>query len=88
MLDKAYKLANERDLDRIKYLKAENNPASFDEIYSLYGALKARQSTCQKSTSPEDRRAGPYNISMSIMTNTWSKPKRKLLIIIMIMRQS
>ncbi len=26
MLDKAYKLANDRDLDRIKYLKMEGNP--------------------------------------------------------------
>ncbi|MBP1668798.1 MAG: hypothetical protein H6Q21_1164 [Bacteroidetes bacterium] len=48
MLDKAYKLANERDQDRIKYLKTENDPASFDEIYSLYSALKARQSTVKK----------------------------------------
>jgi hypothetical protein len=48
LLDKAYKLANERDLDRIKYLKAEDNTASFDEIYSIYGALKARQSTVKK----------------------------------------
>jgi hypothetical protein len=48
LLDKAYKLANERDLDRIKYLKEENDPISFDEIYSLYGALKARQSTVKK----------------------------------------
>jgi len=48
LLDKAYKLANERDLDRIKYLKEENDPAVFDEIYSLYGALKARQSNVKK----------------------------------------
>jgi hypothetical protein len=48
LLDKAYKLANERDMDRIKYLKTENDLASFDEIYSLYGALKTRQSTVKK----------------------------------------
>jgi hypothetical protein len=48
MLDKAYNLANERDLDRIKYLKTENNPESYDEIYSLYGALKNRQATVRK----------------------------------------
>jgi hypothetical protein len=48
LLDKAYTLANERDLDRIKYLKTENDPAAFEEIYSIYGALKARQSTVKK----------------------------------------
>ena len=48
MLDKAYKLANDRDLDRIKYLKAENDPAAYDEIYSIYGALKDRQNIVKR----------------------------------------
>jgi hypothetical protein len=48
MLDKAYNLANERDLDRIKYLKTENNPGSFDEIYNLYANLKNRQSSVRR----------------------------------------
>lgn len=43
-LDKAYKLANERDLERVKYLKMENNPNNFDEIFRRYEALKYRQS--------------------------------------------
>ncbi len=42
-LDKAYKLANERDLERVKYLKMENNPNNFDEIFRRYETLKARQ---------------------------------------------
>jgi len=42
-LDKAYKLANERDLSRIKLLKTENNPNNYDEIFRRYEALKARQ---------------------------------------------
>ena len=29
MLDKAYKLANDRDLERVKYLKMEGNPNSW-----------------------------------------------------------
>lgn len=43
MLDKAYKLANERDLERIKYLKTENNPNNYDEIFRRYETLKVRQ---------------------------------------------
>jgi hypothetical protein len=48
MLDKAYKLANERDLERIKYLKAENNPQSYDELYLTYTNLKNRQTNVKK----------------------------------------
>ena len=43
-LDRAYKLANERDLERIKFLKIENNPNNNDEIFLRYDNLKARQS--------------------------------------------
>ena len=42
-LDRAYKLANERDLSRIKLLKTENNPNNFDEVFRRYETLKARQ---------------------------------------------
>ena len=42
-MDRAYRLANERDLDRIKYLKTENNPDNYDEIFSRYNMLKERQ---------------------------------------------
>jgi len=42
-MDRAYRLANERDLDRIKFLKAENNPDNYDEIFSRYNMLKERQ---------------------------------------------
>ncbi len=48
LLDKAYKLANDRDLDRIKYLKLEGNPNSWDEVLMLYSNLKNRQSKVQK----------------------------------------
>jgi hypothetical protein len=44
MLDKAYKLANDQDLERIKYLKTENNPDNWDEIFNRYANLKDRQS--------------------------------------------
>lgn len=42
-MDRAFRLANERDLERIKYLKTENNPDNFDEIFSRYNMLKERQ---------------------------------------------
>lgn len=42
-MDRAYKLANERDLARIKLLKTENNPNNYDEIFHRYESLKARQ---------------------------------------------
>jgi hypothetical protein len=48
LLEKAYKLANDRDLERIKYLKMESNPNSWDEILNLYGSLKNRQSSVKR----------------------------------------
>jgi len=48
LLDKAYKLANDRDLDRVKYLKLEGNPNSWDEVLMHFSRLKNRQSKVQK----------------------------------------
>jgi hypothetical protein len=48
MLDKAYKLANDRDLERIKYLKTEGNPNTWDEMLSLYSNLKNRQTSVKR----------------------------------------
>ena len=50
MLDKAYKLANERDQDRVQYLKLEGNPDTWDEIFALYNRLKSRQATVRKKS--------------------------------------
>jgi len=47
-LDKAYKLANDRDLERIKYLKTENNPDTWDEMLSIYSNLKNRQASVRR----------------------------------------
>jgi hypothetical protein len=43
LLDKAYKLANERDLDAIKFLKLDGQPDTWDRILQHYEALKRRQ---------------------------------------------
>lgn len=47
-LDKAYVLANDRDLERIKYLKMEGTPNTWDEIFQKYSILKSRQAKVKK----------------------------------------
>ncbi|MBU0765393.1 MAG: hypothetical protein KJ607_11225, partial [Bacteroidetes bacterium] len=42
-LDKAYKLANDQDLNRIKFLRQEGNPDIWKEVFDRYSSLKARQ---------------------------------------------
>lgn len=49
-MDRAYRLANERDIERIKFLTLENNPANYDEVFSRFNALKARQSKVRTVT--------------------------------------
>lgn len=44
VLDRCYRIANERDNERIKFLKRENNPNSWDEVFMLYSNLQNRQS--------------------------------------------
>jgi hypothetical protein len=44
ILDRCYKIANERDNERIKFLKRENNPNNWDEVFVLYSSLQNRQS--------------------------------------------
>jgi len=42
-MDRAFRLANERDLERIRFLTRENNPDNYDEIFNRYNMLKERQ---------------------------------------------
>lgn len=42
-MDRAFRLANERDLERIRYLVAENNPDNYNEVFNRYNMLKERQ---------------------------------------------
>jgi hypothetical protein len=42
-MDRAFNLANERDLERIRFLVMENNPDNYDEIFNRYNMLKERQ---------------------------------------------
>ena len=48
LLDKAYNLANQQDKERIKFLKSENRPENWEEIYRRYNALNIRQNEILK----------------------------------------
>ncbi|MFN8239382.1 MAG: hypothetical protein U0X39_01360 [Bacteroidales bacterium] len=44
VLETAYKIANDQDLERVRFLKMEGKPNSWDEIYIIYKRLFDRQS--------------------------------------------
>ena len=43
-LDRAYRIANERDLERVTFLEREDNPNNYDEVFAIYTRMKNRQS--------------------------------------------
>ncbi len=43
ILDRSYKIVNEQDNERIRFLKIENKPANWDEIYQVNKRLSDRQ---------------------------------------------
>jgi hypothetical protein len=49
-MDRAYKLANERDLERVSFLEKEDNPDYYDELFARYASLKGRQSKVRTVT--------------------------------------
>ena len=83
MLDKAYKLANDRDLDRIKYLKMEGNPNTWDEMLGLYGSLKNRQASVRR-VFPFMSVVVPFSMNMWIMMQKLWPPNTRQQIIITI----
>jgi len=48
LLDKAFLLANERDLEAINYLKLEGQAGSWEKIFQHYDRLKQRQNQLKK----------------------------------------
>jgi hypothetical protein len=44
ILDQSYRVANEQDNERIRFLKMEGRPNNWDEIYLVYKSLSDRQS--------------------------------------------
>jgi len=51
ILDRSYKVANEQDNERIRFLKMEGRPNNWDDIYLVYRSLNDRQSLV-KSVTP------------------------------------
>ena len=49
-MDRAFKLANERDLERVSFLEREDNPDYYDELFARYASLKERQSKVRTVT--------------------------------------
>ena len=52
VLAKAYKLANEQDNERIKFLKQSKEPQVWEEIYAGYSRLKYRQDMVKPLDAP------------------------------------
>jgi hypothetical protein len=50
ILEQAYKIANEQDNERVRFLKMEGKPGNWDEIYLLYKRLNDRQSLVRTVT--------------------------------------
>jgi hypothetical protein len=50
ILESAYKIANEQDNERIRFLKMEGKPNNWDEIYLIYKRLSDRQSLVRTVT--------------------------------------
>lgn len=51
ILTQSYKVANDQDNERVRFLKMENKPNNWDEIYQVYSALNNRQALV-KTVSP------------------------------------
>jgi hypothetical protein len=49
-LDRAYKVVNERELERVKFLKQEGNPNNWNEVFAVYSRLKNRQTMVRTVT--------------------------------------
>ena len=43
ILERSYKIANDQDIERIRFLKMEGRPQNYDEIYLTYKRLSDRQ---------------------------------------------
>ncbi len=76
MLDKAYNLANTRDLERIKLLKAEGKPENWEQIYFTYSALDNRQKEVRKVT-PVRIKGKVYDYKQTDYTNSIVEAKTK-----------
>lgn len=59
ILERSYKVVNEQDNERVKFLKLEGRPQNWDEIYQIYKKMSDRQ-TLVRTVTPLD--AGGRNV--------------------------
>ncbi len=76
ILDRSYLIANEQDLERVRFLKMEGRPNNWDEIYQVYLRLSNRQ-TLVRTVTPLNLNGKsieyPYVDYMSEMVNAKRK---------------
>jgi hypothetical protein len=49
-LDRAYKIANQQDQERVTFLEREDNPNNYEEVFAIYTRMKNRQSLVRTVT--------------------------------------
>lgn len=53
VLERSYQIANEQNLERIRFLKMDGNPNSWEEVLNNYLMLKKQTNTGKNCASPE-----------------------------------
>jgi hypothetical protein len=76
IIDKAYKIVTNQDMERVKFLKMENNPGNWEEITNIYEKLIARQSLI-KTVTPYTYRGVTYQYSFTDFNQALIEAKRK-----------
>src|SRR5665647_630450 len=76
ILERSFQVANDRDNERIRFLKMEGKPNNWDDIYLVYKSLSDRQSLV-KSVTPLNKNGEsvdfPYVDYMAEMVNAKRK---------------
>jgi hypothetical protein len=76
ILSESYRIANELDQERIRYLKMEGRANSWDEIYQIYQALSSRQ-TLVRTVMPLNLNGAPVDFPYVDYISDMVEAKRK-----------
>jgi hypothetical protein len=76
ILAESYKVANELDLERIRYLKMEGRADSWDEIYQIFQAMSSRQ-TLVRTVTPLSLNGSPVDFPYVDYMTDMVEAKRK-----------
>jgi hypothetical protein len=76
ILAESYKVANELDLERIRYLKMEGRADSWDEIYQIFQAMSSRQ-TLVRTVTPLSLNGSPVDFPYVDYITDMVEAKRK-----------